>query len=447
MLDQTARETATRALDDLNDALAREDAAGAAGLFEPGGYWRDIVAFTWNIRTLEGRDEIAAMLADQLATVRPEGFRMAPGEPVEAKDGLLETWIEFETAAGRGRGHMRLRDGRIWTLLTAMHELKGFEEHRGPTRPRGVAHVADPGRKTWAEHRAEEAASLGHTTQPEVVIIGGGQGGIALAARLRQLDVPTIVVEKNARAGDSWRNRYKSLCLHDPVWYDHLPYLPFPDTWPVFSPKDKIGDWLEMYARVMEINYWTSTSAKRPSGIPPARNGRFICAATARRSRAPAETTRPRYRNVGKGECPDLPRTGCVPGRAAPFLPASRPRRLGGQAGRGDRLEQFRPRHRGRTLGGRRGGDDGPAVADHRGALGDADGAGDLSALFRGGRGRRHHHRQGRHDPVVTALRHLSRCSRSRSRTRSAPRMRLSTTPSRVPGSCSTGAMTRPGWR
>jgi putative flavoprotein involved in K+ transport len=43
------------------------------------------------------------------------------------------------------------------------------------------------------------------------------------------------------------------------VWYDHLPYLPFPDHWPVFSPKDKIGDWLEMYARVMELNYWHST--------------------------------------------------------------------------------------------------------------------------------------------------------------------------------------------
>ena len=70
--------------------------------------------------------------------------------------------------------------------------------------------------------------------------------------------MPTIIVEKNARPGDSWRKRYKSLCLHDPVWYDHLPYLPFPDHWPVFSPKDKIGDWLEMYTTVMELNYWGS---------------------------------------------------------------------------------------------------------------------------------------------------------------------------------------------
>jgi len=62
-------------------------------------------------------------------------------------------------------------------------------------------------------------------------------------------------------AGDSWRNRYKGLALHDPVWYDHLPYIKFPDNWPVFSPKDKLGDWLEMYTRVMELNYWSKTEA------------------------------------------------------------------------------------------------------------------------------------------------------------------------------------------
>ena len=105
--------------------------------------------------------------------------------------------------------------------------------------------AARPGSSSAAGREAE----LGVTTQPYVVIVGGGQGGIALGARLRRLNVPTLIVEKNERPGDSWRKRYKSLCLHDPVWYDHLPYLPFPDHWPVFSPKDKIGDWLEMYTR------------------------------------------------------------------------------------------------------------------------------------------------------------------------------------------------------
>ena len=96
-----------------------------------------------------------------------------------------------------------------------------------------------------------------------MLVIGGGQGGIGLGARLRQLGVPTIIVDRHERPGDQWRKRYKSLCLHDPVWYDHLPYIPFPENWPVFSPKDKIGDWLEWYTRVMELNYWSSTTAKK----------------------------------------------------------------------------------------------------------------------------------------------------------------------------------------
>jgi putative flavoprotein involved in K+ transport len=263
MLDSTPETAVTQLLHDLNAALEAADPEAVAALFEPDGYWRDLVSFTWNIRTMEGHGEIAEMLKAQLPNVRPRGFVVTPGETPEDGGGFLQSWIDFETETGRGHGHVRVRDGKIWTLLTTLKEIKGHEEHRGPTRPQGVVHGADPDRKTWAEARAEEAAKLGHEIQPYCLIIGGGQGGIALGARLRQLGVPTIIVEKNERPGDSWRKRYKSLCLHDPVWYDHLPYIPFPENWPVFAPKDKIGDWLEMYTRVMELNYWTSTTAEK----------------------------------------------------------------------------------------------------------------------------------------------------------------------------------------
>jgi len=144
-----------------------------------------------------------------------------------------------------------------------MTELKGHEERKGRRRVMGVKHGADKNRRTWQDVRREEEARLGVEDQPYCLIIGGGQGGIALAARLKRLDVPTLVVEKNRHAGDSWRNRYRSLVLHDPVWYDHLPYLPFPDDWPVFTPKDKFGDWLEMYSKVMELNYWSETECQK----------------------------------------------------------------------------------------------------------------------------------------------------------------------------------------
>lgn len=259
----TATTPAARAqavLDELNQALARRDAAAASRLFADDGYWRDLVLLTWNIKTLEGQAQIAAMLAAQLDAAAPVVLSLDAKEAVEEADGVLSAWITIDTRHARGDGHVRIRDGRIWTLLTAAQELKGHEEPRGTRRPMGAEHGIRRGRKTWLDHKAEEAAELGVSRQPYVLVIGGGQGGIALGARLRQLGVSHIVIDRQPRPGDQWRNRYKSLCLHDPVWYDHLPYMPFPDNWPVFAPKDKIGDWLEMYTRVMEVNYWPSTN-------------------------------------------------------------------------------------------------------------------------------------------------------------------------------------------
>jgi putative flavoprotein involved in K+ transport len=260
MLDQTPTQQATLWLSSFEDALARSDIPTAAAMFADECYWRDLVAFTWNITTVEGREGIAAMLQATLAGVKP-GHWAVEGEASVA-DGVTEAWLTFETAVARGRGHVRLRDGKCWTLLTTMTELKGHEERRGETREKGAEHGVVQGRRSWRERLEQEAAELGTSEQPYCLIIGGGQGGIGLGARLRRLGVPTLIVDKHARPGDAWRSRYKSLCLHDPVWYDHMPYLPFPDHWPVFAPKDKIGDWLEMYAKVMELNYWTSTECK-----------------------------------------------------------------------------------------------------------------------------------------------------------------------------------------
>ena len=247
-------------LADFSSALEHQDVEAAVALFDADSYWRDLVAFTWNLSTQEGPEAIRAMLQARLADTRPSAFAVE-GQATEA-GGVIDAWFTFETAVARGRGQLRLKDGKAWTLLTTMTELKGFEERKGERRVKGAEHGVQAGRKTWLEKQADRAATFGFEEQPYVVIVGGGQGGIALGARLRRLGVSAIIVEKNEKPGDSWRKRYKSLCLHDPVWYDHLPYLPFPDDWPVFAPKDKIGDWLEMYTKVMELNYWGSTTAK-----------------------------------------------------------------------------------------------------------------------------------------------------------------------------------------
>ncbi|CUR59080.1 putative flavin-containing monooxygenase FMO [metagenome] len=250
----------------FESALQAADGEAAAALFATDCYWRDLISFSWNLTTVEGREQVADLVSATAASTGASGF--ATAEPADEADGVTTAWITFETAVGRGRGMLRLvdEDGpKAWTFLTTLFELKGHEEPRGTARPMGAQHGASRDRVTWLERQQQEAESLGSTTQPYVLVIGGGQGGIALGARLRQLGVTALVIDKHARPGDQWRGRYKSLCLHDPVWYDHLPYLKFPDNWPVFAPKDKIADWLESYTKVMEIPYWSSTSATSAS--------------------------------------------------------------------------------------------------------------------------------------------------------------------------------------
>lgn len=224
-------------LERFESALQARDADAAAALFAPDSYWRDLVAFTWNVKTAEGRDAVADLV--KACDVDASGFRVTE-PPVEA-DGVTEAWLEFETSVGRCRGHLRLTGEGAWTLLTTLEELKGFEERR----------------PVYVEQEVAQ--------EPYVVVIGGGQSGIALGARLKQLGVPALVLDRHDRPGDAWRKRYRTLTLHDPVWYDHLPYLKFPDHWPVFSPKDKIADWLEMYTRVLEIPYWPRSEVKAVS--------------------------------------------------------------------------------------------------------------------------------------------------------------------------------------
>ncbi|WP_353187627.1 NAD(P)/FAD-dependent oxidoreductase [Pseudomonas sp.] len=242
----------------LGGRLAQRDVDGTLELFAEECHWRDLLLFSWNLVTLEGKPAIRDMLETRLEQTRPERWQLE-GEAT-LSDGVLEGWMSLETDSARGKGYVRLKEGLCWTLLTTMRELKGFEEPSGRRRPMGASHGhAHADKRNWLERRRDEEAALGITTQPYCLIVGGGQGGLGLGARLKRMGVPTLIIDKAERPGDQWRGRYKSLCLHDPVWYDHMPYLPFPDHWPVFTPKDQIGDWLEMYTKVMELNYWPRT--------------------------------------------------------------------------------------------------------------------------------------------------------------------------------------------
>ena len=231
-----------------------------AGLFHEDSHWRDVLGLTWRIDTVSGGPAIAEALAKTRS--RPSGFsidpdRTPPREVMRAGTEAIEAIFRFETKEGRGSGVLRLVGDKAWTLLTTLEELKGHEETTLRARPAGKAYARDFRGPNWLDQRM--AAQSYVDRDPDVIVVGGGQAGLSIAARLKQLGVDTLIVDRDERIGDNWRKRYHALVLHNQVHVNHLPYMPFPPTWPTYIPKDKLASWFEAYVDSLDLNFWTST--------------------------------------------------------------------------------------------------------------------------------------------------------------------------------------------
>jgi len=285
----------------FEEALRHGQATDAAHMFVPDGHWRDVLAFTWHLQTMSGQPAIAATLNQTLNSVRPSGLRVAAGRTaprrvVRAGTEAIEVIFEFDTVMGRGSGVLRLVPDaesvgvlRAWTLLTSLETLTGHEERSNKRRAGGDAFKRDWGGANWQDLRDKAVAYDDH--EPAVLVVGGGQAGLAIAARLTHLGVDTLIVDSHARIGDNWRQRYHSLVLHNEVFVNHMPYMPFPETWPVYIPKDLLANWFEAYVVALELNYWAATTLE---------NGRYDDDAgtwmvTLRKGDGSSRTLRPRH--------------------------------------------------------------------------------------------------------------------------------------------------------
>ncbi|CAE7356606.1 YUC10 [Symbiodinium sp. KB8] len=232
-------------LGSFSRALETRDYDGLSKLFAESCAWRDLLSFTWDLQTTEGKRPILEMVSSVLDRVKPHSWVLTG---VTDADGIITAQFVFQTACARCIGQMKLRDGLCWTLLTAAQALHGHEEKRGLSRELG-GHPKAMRRPALQPACAEP--------DPFVVIVGGSQCGVTLGARLKQLGVPSIVLEQNDRPGDAWRHRYDSLRLHFQVSYCEFPYLPFPDHWPKYLTKDQMADWIDTYASLMNVDLWT----------------------------------------------------------------------------------------------------------------------------------------------------------------------------------------------
>jgi cation diffusion facilitator CzcD-associated flavoprotein CzcO len=262
--DLTDAEHVQRWLSEFEEALRACDRADLEALFVEDSHWRDLLAFTWTLTPSNSRGTVVSTLLREQPRVQARGFKIAEGRraPRRVKRTgmeVIEALFEFKTATGRCMGVLRLpasRPDKAWVMSTSLRELKGHEEPVGGRRPDGTSARVFGG-QSWGKRRAAELRY--EDREPQVLIVGGGHNGLVLAARLRMLGVDSLVVERLENVGDVWRKRYAALALHNEIYLNHLPYLPFPTTWPKYLPKDMLGDWLETYATVLECNVWTST--------------------------------------------------------------------------------------------------------------------------------------------------------------------------------------------
>lgn len=345
MLDKTKSAAALveEWLDQFESSLSHDNGDELAKLFHPDSYWRDVLALSWTFNTFNGRDAILAALAPLASRHAPRDFRLAPGRTaprtvMRAGTQCLEAIFAFETAEGRGSGMLRLipdhEDNntlKAWTLLTVLDELKGFEERDGRALSTGTATARNFHGPNWLDKRRTALAY--QDRDPDVLVIGGGQAGLAITARLAHLQIDTLIVDREARIGDNWRKRYHALTLHNQVHVNHLPYMPFPQNWPTYIPKDKLANWFESYVESLELNFWTGTEFE--GGSYDEATGRWTV--TLRRADNTAHVLHPRHivMATGVSGIPNLPDIPTLPDFAGTVLHSSQ--YTDGEAWRGRR--------------------------------------------------------------------------------------------------------------
>ncbi|MFA7554859.1 MAG: NAD(P)/FAD-dependent oxidoreductase [Spongiibacteraceae bacterium] len=253
----------------FGSALQNRDMDSLLNDFDVDCYWKDLLSFTWSYPVFRGKDAIRQGLTDALSIVQASNVRLAEGRQAprygrRAGKSVVEGYFDFDTKLGKGAGFVRLMvddenlsNPRVWSILTSLQELSGYEEAINDRRPIGDEFAHYKRKENWKEVR--DAKQSFEDRDPEILVVGAGHCGIILAARLGLMGADVLVVEKQEVVGDTWRKRYHSLTLHNESVANHMPFIPFPPSFPIWLSKDQLADWLESYARSMETNVWTGT--------------------------------------------------------------------------------------------------------------------------------------------------------------------------------------------
>ncbi|KAI0891438.1 FAD/NAD(P)-binding domain-containing protein [Annulohypoxylon nitens] len=256
-VDCDAQKEAETILARLSEALGKGDAQSFTDLFLDYGVWRDKLSFTWDYRTFNFKPAILKAATDLFSHTKATNLKFLTPAPAIRRPypdyAYLQFVASFETdvvLASAAVTSVLTKDGwKIYHMHTVAEKLKQF-----PELPVHDGHMT--GLISWEKQREIDVDAA----NPEVLIIGGGQNGLALAARCKALGMDNLIIERSEEIGEVWTKRYEYLSLHFPHWADDLPYFPYPKRWPTYTPSQKQGCYMQWYASALELNIWTKSS-------------------------------------------------------------------------------------------------------------------------------------------------------------------------------------------
>lgn len=216
--------------------------------------WRDWMSLTGQHRTLYGSEDVLETWTKAVSQKRLTDIEVRSKRVLRPCPG--SSWVSlnvaYKTQQENGlRGFHTANVGlvpdsgswKIWMLVTI---LESFEGHHHPDEPQ----MAPPA----------ERPLLPSGRDYSVVVVGGGQGGLSLAGRLRALNIPTLVIEKGPAVGNAWTSKYDSVKQHTLREYNNLP---FGRTWnkddPDLLPGKVVANGFAKYAEKYGITVWVNS--------------------------------------------------------------------------------------------------------------------------------------------------------------------------------------------
>ncbi|KAJ7762344.1 hypothetical protein DFH07DRAFT_814018 [Mycena maculata] len=220
-------------------------------LFHPDAFWRDHVSLSWSMRTFHPTSVISKKVIPliQRAEIIPSSISLQEEQVliISLPNGLsvIRAPFAFKTGnpnaqctAGFKLVRMKNGDVKIFTVTTAIQELDAMPLSKVPA----------------------EIPSVPPSTVPkslDVLVVGGGHGGLSISAYLKALGVNFAMVEKEPTIGDSWAKRYESTTLHTTRIFSGLPFIPFPRDYPEYIPAKLIAPYYAKYAQDLQLPAYT----------------------------------------------------------------------------------------------------------------------------------------------------------------------------------------------